>query len=82
MLGKWGGGGGGGLLKIIFCKHPDCPSNCPPVVEEVCTGGMEFTECGSACPPTCDDKVIFFCTLQCVAGKEIFITTWTHTMIL
>ena len=27
-----------------------------------------FTECGSACPPTCEDPPQF-CTLQCVQGN-------------
>ena len=37
---------------------------------QVCTGGKEWQECGTACPLTCDnyDNPPFACTLQCVQG--------------
>ena len=41
-----------------------------PAVGDVCTGGKEWLECGTACPLTCDnyDNPPFACTLQCVQG--------------
>ena len=40
-------------------------SQCPPVQQ--CPAGQVYKECGSACPPTCD-QTPRGCTLQCVAG--------------
>lgn len=36
----------------------DCPKN------------QQFTECGSACPPKCNDDPLRPCTLQCVVGCQ------------
>ena len=36
-----------------------------------CTGGKVYTQCGSACPPTCDQPYPVPCTRQCVAGDNI-----------
>ena len=38
------------------------------IVDNDCPEGMIFKECGSACPPTCDDQSPI-CTNQCVIGK-------------
>ena len=35
-----------------------------------CPVGRIFLECGSACPPSCDDLSPNPCTLQCVEGIE------------
>ena len=35
---------------------------------ESCGVNEERLECGSACPPTCDNKNPQFCTKQCVNG--------------
>ena len=40
-------------------------SQCPPVQQ--CPAGQVYKECGSACPPTCDQTPLL-CTAQCVAG--------------
>ena len=39
-------------------------------VLDVCTGGKEWQDCGTACPLTCDnyDNPPLVCTLQCVQG--------------
>ena len=44
--------------------------NAEIVVSDVCSGGKEWLECGTACPLTCDnyDNPPFACTLQCVQG--------------
>ena len=36
-----------------------------------CTGGKVYTECGSACPPTCDRPDPVPCSRQCIAGDNI-----------
>ncbi|XP_036331825.1 chymotrypsin inhibitor-like [Rhagoletis pomonella] len=36
-----------------------------------CPLDQEFTRCGSACPPTCDDRgEPRICTLQCIVGCQ------------
>lgn len=52
-----------------FCKHGFYRSNNGKCVqrEECCSESEMFTDCGSACVETCDDKPQI-CTEQCVAG--------------
>ena len=38
------------------------------IVDNDCPVGMVFNECGSACPPSCDDQSPI-CIKQCVRGK-------------
>ena len=38
------------------------------IVDNDCLEGMVFKECGSACPPSCDDQSPT-CIKQCVRGK-------------
>ena len=34
-----------------------------------CSGGKEWQDCGTACPPTCDNyNTTIICTTQCVSG--------------
>ena len=33
-----------------------------------CTGGKEFTLCGSACAPTCKERKDVFCPTVCLEG--------------
>ncbi|XP_032665638.1 chymotrypsin inhibitor [Odontomachus brunneus] len=35
-----------------------------------CPPGQEFTTCGSACPPSCNQNPNQACTLQCVVGCQ------------
>ncbi|GIX78475.1 kunitz-type U19-barytoxin-Tl1a [Caerostris darwini] len=46
------------------------PQNCPG--QEVCGKNERYTECGTACPLTCDnyDNPLQICTLQCKVGCE------------
>lgn len=39
-------------------------------VAQNCNGPHElYTDCGTACPPTCENRnTLFYCTLQCVSG--------------
>lgn len=42
------------------------PNKCPPK----CPEGKQYTNCGTACPQTCDNRgTVVPCTLQCVPGK-------------
>ena len=37
-----------------------------------CRGDRVYTECGTACPATCDNKDdLLICTLQCVVGEDL-----------
>ena len=38
------------------------------IVDNDCLEGMVFKECGSACPPSCDDQSPI-CTKQCTKGR-------------
>ena len=38
------------------------------IMDNDCLEGMVFKECGSACPPSCEDQSPI-CTKQCVRGK-------------
>ena len=38
------------------------------VVAAACTGNQVFQQCGTACPPTCENPNPAICTRQCVVG--------------
>ncbi|KAI9899810.1 hypothetical protein N3K66_006271 [Trichothecium roseum] len=42
----------------------------PPVTDKICRAdwGLEYRECNSACPPTCEEPEPRICTAQCVQG--------------
>jgi hypothetical protein len=44
-------------------KETECP-----VVDPVCPAHQEYNTCGTACPISCKDQNVFFCTGQCVQG--------------
>ncbi|KEY64014.1 hypothetical protein S7711_07378 [Stachybotrys chartarum IBT 7711] len=41
-----------------------------PQQEQECPRNQVYTECGSACPPTCSQQGPQACTLQCVIGCQ------------
>ncbi|XP_001607369.1 chymotrypsin inhibitor-like [Nasonia vitripennis] len=47
------------LIDVDAESHHYCPKP-----------NQEWTTCGSACPPICDDKEPKMCTLQCVIGCQ------------
>ena len=48
---------------VTFLTLPFC------LISETCTGGMEWQDCGSACPLTCANySHPALCTRQCVPG--------------
>ncbi|WKY12434.1 hypothetical protein Q1695_003765 [Nippostrongylus brasiliensis] len=49
----------------IFCIRAPCPQPPPTCVPE-CNENEEYTECGSACEPTCNGPTDFACTDQCI----------------
>ncbi|VDL82546.1 unnamed protein product [Nippostrongylus brasiliensis] len=49
----------------IFCIRAPCPQPPPTCVPE-CNENEEYTECGTACEPTCNGPTDFACTDQCV----------------
>ncbi|XP_037818498.1 chymotrypsin inhibitor-like [Lucilia sericata] len=38
--------------------------------DEQCGKNQQFTNCGSACPPKCNDEPAKICTLQCIIGCQ------------
>ncbi len=52
------------------CVLPeDCPTDEPS--EEECPEGQEYSECGSSCPPTCDNTSPI-CIFQCAEGINFY----------
>ncbi|XP_019849112.1 PREDICTED: kielin/chordin-like protein isoform X2 [Amphimedon queenslandica] len=52
------------LLNDACVEPSQCPSNTP-----TCTNGKRYTECGTECPLTCENKdKNIICPLVCVAG--------------
>jgi len=59
-------------LGVTFCPRFTCvdPPTCPP--------GQEYQQCGTLCPPTCDNPIPGMCPDQCVSGcfcQEGFLLT-------
>lgn len=57
------------------CITPEsCPKDETPTsdADGECSNGMIFNECGSACPPTCDNPAPT-CIFQCVEGKALYV---------
>jgi len=50
-----------------------------PTEPDMCPPGMEFQECGTACPAACNERGIRPCTLQCVIG-ELCISNGSHVL--
>ena len=51
------------------------------IVDNDCPEGMVFKECGSACPPSCDDQSPV-CTEQCVIGKYNTVVEQKNILLL
>ena len=47
------------MLQWCTCIEITCPIE-----------GQEYTECGTACPPTCKTPGPFLCITQCVPGCQ------------
>ena len=47
------------MLQWCTCIETTCPIE-----------GQEYTECGTACPPTCKTPRPFLCITQCVPGCQ------------
>ena len=43
---------------------------CSYIVTTCPIEGQEYTECGTACPPTCKTPIPFPCTAECVNGCQ------------
>ena len=70
---------------VCFCSSLPCihQSTAIDMLSQIlscleCPEGKVFTECGTACPLTCENKDdVIACTLQCVAGKSCVYIAYT-----
>ncbi|XP_076298597.1 serine protease inhibitor swm-1-like [Lasioglossum baleicum] len=56
---------------LVRNKSGQCiPPNWCPNGNQTCSPNENWNECGTACPPTCDNPKPTFCTEQCVQGCQ------------